>query len=139
LDLNSSGTWDGTPTDRFYADFGSGVPGAVPVVGDWTGSGMTRIGYFDNGAWYLDRNGNGTWDGTPTDTFYADFGVGLVGAVPVTGDWTGTGTTRIGVYHNGRWYLDINGNGAWDGTPTDTFYSNFGSGLAGAVPVSGKW
>jgi len=37
----------------------------------------------------------------------------------VTGDWNGTGTTKIGIYTDGLWYLDINGNGAWDGEPTD--------------------
>jgi len=62
----------------------------------------------------------------------------VAGAIPVTGDWTGTGKTKIGIYANGVWYLDLNGNGAWDGTPTDGLYS-FGGGLTGAVPVTGKW
>ena len=90
--------------------FGGGLTGAVPVTGDWTGTGTTKIGVYHNGIWYLDLSGNGAWDGTPTDALYY-FGGGLPGAVPVTGDWTGTGATKIGVYHNGVWYLDLNGNG----------------------------
>jgi hypothetical protein len=34
LDLSGNGIWDGTPTDSF-AIFGGGVPGAVPVTGNW--------------------------------------------------------------------------------------------------------
>jgi hypothetical protein len=91
---------------------------------------------YANGVWYLDLNGNGAWNGAPTDGLYY-FGGGLTGAIPVTGDWTGTGVTRIGVYHNGVWYVDLNGNGVWDGPPTDGLFY-FGGGLTGAVPIAGQ-
>ena len=136
LDLNGNGAWDGTPADALYY-FGGGLTGAVPVTGNWTGTGATKIGVYDNGVWYLDLNGNGAWDGIPADGLRY-FGGGLTGAVPVTGDSTGSATTRIGVYANGVWYLDLNGNGAWDGTPADGLYY-FGGGLIGAVPVTGDW
>jgi hypothetical protein len=138
LDMNGNGIWDGTPTDATYT-FGAGLTGAMPVTGDWGGTGKTKIGVYDpaTGTWYLDMNGNGIWDGTPTDATYT-FGAGLTGAVPVTGDWSGTGKTGIGVYANGVWYLDMNGNGIWDGTPTDATYT-FGAGLNGAIPVTGDW
>ncbi|GFE57551.1 hypothetical protein [Geobacter sp. AOG1] len=78
-----------------------------------------HLGVFHgNGVWYIDSNGNGAWDGTSTDGLYT-YGTGLTGAVPVIGDWTGHGTSKLGVYDNGVWYLDLSGNGAWDGTPTD--------------------
>ncbi|TAN40736.1 MAG: hypothetical protein EPN25_06495 [Nitrospirae bacterium] len=136
LDGNNNGVWDGTPSD-FLQTFGIGVPGAVPVTGDWNGSGTTKIGIYADGLWYLDLNGNGAWDGTPTDGIYA-FGGGVAGAVPVTGDWSGNGITKIGIYADGSWYLDLSGNGSWDGTPTDSLYS-YGGGVAGAVPVTGDW
>jgi hypothetical protein len=136
LDLNGNGAWDGTPIDAVYS-FGTGLAGAIPVTGDWTGTGTTKVGVFTDGTWFLDLNGNGTWDGTPTDAMYV-FGTGLAGALPGTGDWTGTGSTRIGIFANGTWYLDLNGNGTWDGAPTDAIHT-FGTGLAGAVPVIGKW
>jgi hypothetical protein len=136
LDTNRNGAWDGVPTDTLYT-FNAGIPGAVSITGDWTGSGTAKIGVFNNGTWYLDLNGNGAWDGTPTDRVNA-FGTGMVGAFPVAGDWTGTGTDKIGVYVNGTWYLDLNGNGAWDGTPTDGLYT-FGAGIVGAIPVTGDW
>ena len=33
-----------------------------------------------------------------------------------TGRTLDPGRTKIGVYYNGTWYLDLNGNGEWDGT-----------------------
>jgi FtsP/CotA-like multicopper oxidase with cupredoxin domain len=140
LDENGDGVWDGTPADAMYV-FGAGLTAALPVTGDWNGSGKTKIGVYDQstGTWYLDLNGNGAWDGTPTDAAYT-FGAGISGAIPVTGDWTGSGTTKIGIFDpsTGTWYLDLNGNGAWDGTPTDAMYS-FGGGITGAVPVTADW
>jgi hypothetical protein len=136
LDLNGNGSWDGTPTDVRYS-FGAGQVGAIPVTGDWTGNGVTKIAVYVSGNWYLDLDGNGAWNGTPTDGRYA-FGTGLVGAVPVAGNWSGTGVTKIGVYANGVWYLDMDGNGFWDGTPTDIF-ARFGNGISGAMPVTGNW
>ncbi len=136
LDLNGNGAYNGTPTDALY-NFGGGQAGAVPVTGDWTGNGVTKIGIFVNGKWYLDLNGNGAYNGTPTDALY-NFGGGQAGAVPVTGDWTGNGITKIGVFVNGKWYLDKSGNGAWDGSTTDSLLT-FGGGLASPTPVVGKW
>ena len=143
LDMNGNSAWDGPPTDAYYPDFGKGLTGAVPVTGDWDGDGVTEIGLFSSatGSWYLDRSGNGSWDGKPADAYYPDFGKGLAGAVPVTGDWDGNGVTEIGLYSSaaGSWYLDRSGNGSWDGKPADIYYPDFGKGLAGAEPVAGDW
>ena len=136
LDMNSNWQWDGEPTD-VRGVFGVGLPNAIPVVGDWNGDGVTEIGIYSSGNWYLDKNRNWQWDGTPTDT-YGVFGVGLPNVIPVTGDWTGDGTTKIGVYSEGNWYLDKNANWQWDGTPTDT-YGLFGVGLPNVQPVTGDW
>jgi outer membrane protein assembly factor BamB len=137
LDVNRNWQWDGQPPDKM-ASFGAGLLNAVPVVGDWNGDGTTKIGIYSNGVWYLDMNGNGQWDGEAGGDKIYNFGVGLVGAVPVVGDWNGNGNTKIGVYQNGYWYLDVNGNGQWDGQPTDQL-GVFGVGLTNAVPVVGDW
>jgi hypothetical protein len=117
--------------------FGGGLVNAQPVTGDWNGSGQTKIGVHLDGTWYLDMDGNGAWDGTPTDGMMF-FGGGLVNAQPVTGDWNGSGKTKIGVYVDGTWYLDMDGNGVWDGTTTDAMMF-FGEGLVNAQPVTGDW
>jgi len=138
FDMNGSGTWNGAGQDTVYADFGKGLPNAIPVVGDWDNTGIVRIGVYSEGSWYFDMNGNGQWDGPTIDRTYADFGKGLTGAIPVVGNWEGTGGTRIGVYWNGHWYLDRNGNGQWDNA-ADINYPDFGVGLTGAIPVVGNW
>ena len=39
---------------------------------------------------------------------------GMRGAIPVVGDWNGDGTTKVGVYREGTWMLDLDGNGRWE-------------------------
>jgi len=136
LDSNQSWAWDGTPSDTLGV-FGIGLTGAIPVVGDWNGDGSTKIGVFIDGTWYLDANRSWVWDGEPEDRMGA-FGVGITGALPVVGDWNGNGITKIGVYADGLWYLDLNNNWQWDGEPTDTM-GVFGVGLTNALPVVGDW
>ncbi len=138
LDMNHNWQWDGVPTDAMYS-FGAGLPNAIPVVGDWNGNGKTKIGIYSDGVWYLDANGNGQWDGVAGGDEIAYFGVGLTGAVPVVGDWNGNGKTKIGIYQDGYWYLDTNGNGQWDGEAGGDTLGVFGIGLTNAVPVTGDW
>jgi hypothetical protein len=134
VDYNGNGIWDGTPTDKEYYH---GFPGGIPVTGDWNGNGITKIGVYDpaTAVWFIDYNGNGVWDGTPIDKTYWH---GFTGTIPVTGDWNGDGITEIGIYDpsSALWYVDYNGNGSWDGTPTDRTYWH---GFAGIVPVTGNW
>lgn len=193
-----------------YTKFSFGKKGAKAVVGDWSGDGRDYVGLFVDGAWLLDRNGDGVWDSsdilatietknpndqpvtgdwdgdgktdigvfgprwindreyletekglpsdvtatitTRSDAKYAEnvpieeyaltapmrssryisrgvmsksgvarrdlidhvFEYGRDGDVALTGDWNGDGIAEIGVYRNGKWYLDVNGNGQWD-------------------------
>jgi hypothetical protein len=60
---------------------------------------------------------------------------GASGWTSVVGDWNGDGKTKVGVYKDGAWYLDYDGNGIWD-TGKDREYS-FGS--PGWTSVVGKW
>ena len=59
---------------------------------------------------------------------------GMRGAIPVTGDFNGDGTTEIGVFMDGEWFLDLNGNGVWD---EGDLWAKLGS--AGDRPVTGDW
>lgn len=136
LDKNGNGIWNGQPPDMLYGAFG--IPGDLPVRGDWDGSGIFRIGVYRQGWWLLDINGNGVWDGSTIDrqTFFG----GVAGDVPVTGRWNGLVSTQIGVYRPslGSWFLDSNGNGTFDGQPIDVVYQ-FGNAGQGDVPIVGDW
>jgi hypothetical protein len=134
LDLNGSGTWEGCSTDRCLS---IGTTGDVPLVGDWNSSGTSKVGVFrsSDGIFYLDYNGNGTWDGCGTDRCLS---IGLNGDTPLVGDWNGSGTAKVGVFRpsGGTFYLDYNGNGAWDGCGTDRCLA---IGLSGDTPLVGDW
>jgi len=135
LDINGNGKWDGAPTDKLIVGFG--IATDVPVAGDWNGDGITEIGYYrpSTNNWYLDWNGDGVF--TPGLDQQTRFG--QPGDLPVVGDWTGSGVDRIGLYRTnsgaGNWYLDINGNGAWDSSSDRQV--KFGQ--PGDQPVPGDW
>ncbi|MCW5983449.1 MAG: hypothetical protein KIT09_35480 [Bryobacteraceae bacterium] len=138
-DINGDGLWNASQPDGYYSyDHASlfGWPGAEPVLGDWNGDGRTKIGVFKDGVWYLDYNGDGEWSGVGADEGFDAFAAfGWAGVTPVVGDWTGDGRTKIGVFKDGFWYLDMNGNGHWD-PPADKVY---GFGWAGVTPLVGDW
>ncbi len=39
---------------------------------------------------------------------------GMKGGIPVSGDFNGDGVTDVGVFRDGQWFIDVNGNGVWD-------------------------
>ena len=124
-----------SPPDRAFA-FG-GIPGDIPITGDWNGSGTSKVGVYrsSNGLFILDYDGDGQF--TAADKVY-NLGVGIqAGDVPVVGDWNGDGRTKIGIFRQGFfWILDTNGNGTFD-PGTDSSFA-FG-GVAGDVPIVGDW
>ncbi len=67
-----------------------------------------------------------------TDVQTTDFGIST--DLPIVGDWTGTGRKRIGLFRNGTWILDIDGNGIIDPADQTVLF-----GQAGDIPVVGDW
>ncbi len=134
LDASGNGQWDGCSADSCLS---FGQAGDLPVAGNWDGGVPAGVGVFRAGTWYLDYNGNGVWDGCGVDRCYFN-SFGQAGDLPAAGDWNGDGKAKVGVFRAGTWYLDYNGNGAWDGCSVDRCY--FGSfGQQGDWPVAGKW
>jgi hypothetical protein len=86
LDFNGDGIFTDCTVDRCYA---WGGPGFVPVVGDWNGGGRSKIGVFYTGggsgagAWYLDYNGDGVFQGCNIDRCYVFGGPGRRYSSPV--------------------------------------------------------
>ncbi len=83
LDVDGSFTWTrgvDVITDAF------GIPGDIPVAGDWNDDGKDDIGVWrpSSGRFYLDSDGSFTW--TPrVDAITASFG--LPTDLPVVGRW----------------------------------------------------
>ncbi|HEY7559650.1 MAG TPA: fibronectin type III domain-containing protein [Candidatus Binatia bacterium] len=138
LDKNGDGTFGSCRRDQ-CAYLSVYMNGDLPVVGDWDGDGVAHLGLFrpSTGQWFLEYNGNRSWNGCGKDRCIGSFGV--PGDRPVTGDWNGSGKSKIGVFRpsTGQWMLDFNGNGTWDGCGVDVCVTSFG--VAGDIPVAGKW
>ena len=79
----------------------------------------------------------GIVDALETDYFESMFQLLDRVDMPVTGDWNGDGRTQIGLFRDGIWFLDYNGNGHWDGTVQDRVIASFGQ--SGDLPVAGDW
>jgi len=124
--------------------------GSVGGPGPGQGGGATsRVGVFRPGStngssFLLDQTGAEAY--IPGQArfilnFFAPGGFNGVtsaaGDIAVSGDWSGSGTTKVGVYRpsTGQWFLDYNNNGIYDSG--DLTY-NFG-GVAGDKPVVGDW
>ncbi len=164
VDLNGNGTWD---QDDFWVKLGA--PGDLPVVGDWDGDGKADIGIFGP-AWIGDAKaaaaepglpdaGNeptglpknlppkpadaavgwrtmqrGSQGGLRVDLIDHVFKYGTKDDKPVSGDWNGDGVSDIGIFRNGTWFLDVDGNGRWSKAD---FEADFGT--DGDVPVVGDF
>ncbi len=68
-----------------------GMRGAAPFAMRGP-DGLSVMGIFYKGEWYLDRNGNGVWD---EEDGWAK--LGQEGTLPIVGDWDGNGEDDIGV------------------------------------------
>jgi len=118
---------------------------SFPVVGSgasWTGSALssfvTKIAphfspaVFQQTTWLIDPWHDTGYNGPNLNLSVIQFG--LAGDLPIAGDWTGNGVRKVGVFRNGTWYLDMNGNGVWDAGDKSVAF-----GQAGDIPVVGDW
>ena len=134
LDSNGDGQFDSGDSV-----FSFGLNTDTFVVGDWNGAGTDEIGVVRSNAsgqlvWSLDTNGDGVFDsGDQVFTF------GQTGDKAIVGDWTGSGTSKIGIVHtnaNGSITvtLDTTGNGVLNSSD-----ASFSFGMAGDKFIVGDW
>ena len=112
---------------------GSPPPGSPPPASPPPGSSPSdELGAYraSNGSWSLDSDSTPGFNGATDQVFFSFSPAHVIG---VAGDWTGSGTSKIGDFSNGTWHLDLNDNGVLDPSETFTF------GQAGDQPVVGDW
>ncbi len=99
------------------------------------------IAYNTTTDWYAQPLDQGRWSlGLPSNR--RDSGVrgddqpqfGIQGGIPVVGDFNGDGVDEIGIYRDGYWFLDLNGNGRWD---DEDLWAQLGKEFD--LPISGDW
>jgi hypothetical protein len=137
----SVGGGDGVVSYSVVANGGSAPrTGTLTIAGQaftlTQGGATAKVGVFRQGFyWILDVDGNDRIDSPPDQLF--PFG-GVPGDIPITGDWNGDGSTKVGLYRpkHGLFILDYNGNGSTTGNYT---VYNFGIGIvAGDLPRCGR-
>jgi hypothetical protein len=141
--LPVTGNWDGSNKDAVgiyqLAPNPKGTKIARQPDRQWSEASISDATEAEGqiGYWYLDGNGNGTWDGCKADRCFGP--IGGTGDIPVVGDWNGGGVAKAGVFDptTGMWDLDYNGNGKWNGCRRDWCMGPFG--ISGDIPVAGDW
>lgn len=134
----TDGDWEARPflsTGGSTEEFTYGLPGDVPLLADFSGSGLKTVAVVrgarhaisgdDTLVWYIRQVGG---EGAPD--LVVRFG--RAGDIPVVGDWNGNGVATIGVVRGNRWLLR-NSNSAG---PVDL---DFYFGNTGDIPVAGDW
>ena len=91
--------------------------------------------YFDPATWTGDSLDQCEWTLANKDgAAVKNFRFGLHRAVAVAGDWDGSGFTKIGVFLEGLWFFDLDGNGQWD---QNDLWAKLGR--KNDQPVTGDW
>lgn len=121
--IDSDGDRIFTAADRIV-NFG-GLPDDVPLTGDARALALYR---GSTGDFVFDDDVDGTADRSIHHPLQA-------GEIPIVGDWNGDGRSDIGVFSQGIWRIDSNGDGVIDPSVDKTF--QFGS--PGNKPVVGDW
>ena len=126
---------DGDRTDDAGEALDTEYESSIPVIGDWTGDGISNLANSTSGSygWRFDldndrryiwgttyRDGNWIW-GDPSQ----DIGV--------AGDWDGNGLDDPARVRAGTWSFT---DRVQKGTSTATNVSDFGT---GKTPVTGSW
>src|SRR5262245_14054432 len=152
-----SGTgWNGSGCQG-TADCTMTISSNTTITAMFVNNQADKVGIYrpSTGEWFLDQNGNGTWDGCPSapltngsstdkcvqSTTTAAATTAAAGAVPVVGKWNGSGGTRLGLFFpaTAQWRLDINGAETLGDCGVDLCLGPFGFGEATDIPVAGKW
>ena len=136
LTSNTQAPPGGTVTGVLNQNVTFGIPGDIPITGDWDHDGITTAGIFrpSTATFFLT---NSHTDGLGTVSERITFG--QTGDIPVAGDWDGDGKTDVGVYRpSTAQFLLTTAHGLG---VTGTVYENVTYGIPNSadVPVAGDW
>ena len=104
--------------------------------------GQPRVAFENHGSnilfpasmWRQTRLTHGRWEWKNSEGNVQTHYFGVENSIPVSGDFNGDGSTEIGVFADGHWYLDLDGNGRWD---SQDLWAKLGH--KDDIPVVGDW
>lgn len=131
----------GTPQAPFtwhLSVVNAGQPRAVGEM-EQNGPHWLQAAFIGNNDWDRFDMNRGEWSfATTADGKVSDFdrgsSFGMLGGVPLAGDFDGDGIDEVAIFHDGYWMIDINRNGRWD---RDDLLARLGD--ADDSPVVGDW
>lgn len=96
-----------------------GMPRDIASVSETDDAVWRSATYLDQTNWAAERMQEARWvlgANPQVDTRQNSRSLvfGIRGGIPFSGDFNGDGTSEIGVYYRGEWFVDLNGNGVWD-------------------------
>lgn len=89
---------------------------------------------FPTSLWRHDQMASARWEFEGQDGEREVIYFGVTNSLPITGDFNGDGSTEVGVFSDGHWFIDLNGNGRWD---SQDLWAKLGH--DGDMPVVGDW
>jgi serine-aspartate repeat-containing protein C/D/E len=94
-------------------------------------------GFLEPADWHTRPMDQGRWllrHGLGDDARVAEYQFGTEDGLPIVADWNGDGFDELGIYLEGLWYVDLNGNGVWD---DEDLWALLGTEFD--LPVTGDW
>ena len=82
------------PAPELELQYFVGLPGDLPLAGDWDGDGLDTVGIYrpSNSTFFLANS----FDAAPD----VELAFGITGDLPLAGDWNGDGTDGVGIFRN---------------------------------------
>ncbi len=134
-DRNQDGNWDGNAGGDLSANFASGSGVGIFLFADTTADGVKEIVKYAGDAFQVDANQNGVWNGSGGGDETHLVAPGAPDGVPFACDCDGDGDVELGkaVTATSQVFVDLNNNGAWDGSGGGDLSTTFASGAGPGV------
>ena len=97
-----------------------GLPRAAGTESPETDSVWQQAGYINDSDWSRFDMNDAVWTFTNTtdDEIVTNISsstrFGVLGGIPLSGDFDGNGVDEVAIFKDGYWMIDINHNGRWD-------------------------
>ena len=117
------------------------INGGQPRSMDEVDSSLSQVSHLQSSDWSRFDMNDGVWSFTTTNEnsgIVSETGdqsrFGVIGGIPLAGDFDGDGIDEIAMFIDGYWMIDINHNGEWDDAD---LMARLGDALD--KPVVGDW